>query len=73
MATPDSRMDEKPRGKPWAKWVLGYPLALLVLGAWVQHIVTTVQAEIYGQMFIGAIVFPVGILHGLGIWLGLVG
>ena len=72
MANPDTRTDTEQMGKPWAKRVLGYLFALLALGAWIQHIVTTIQAEVYGQMFIGAFVFPVGILHGLGIWLGLV-
>jgi len=77
MATPYTRMleprtDNEPRGNPRAKRALGYAFALLVLGAWLQHIVTTIQAGFYGQMFIGAFVFPVGILHGLGIWFGLV-
>ena len=45
---------------------------LLAFFAYVQHIVTCIGQEAYGLLIAGAIFFPIGVLHGWGIWLGLV-
>lgn len=42
------------------------------LGAWVQHCVTSLIAESWGMLIVGALFFPIGIVHGWLIWLGVV-
>ena len=49
-------------------------LALVTIApfsAWVTHVITTIQHEQWGLLLIGAIAFPIGIIHGTGIWFGL--
>ena len=38
---------------------------------WLTHVVTTVQQGEWLLLIAGAAFFPVGILHGWGIWLGI--
>ena len=45
-------------------------LYLLGTAAWVQHIHTCFTEERWGFLVAGAICFPVAIVHGVGIWLG---
>jgi len=54
---------------------LFYTLVLLVfsigsLVAWVTHVATCLHDEAWGFLVAGAIFFPIGIFHGVGIWLG---
>lgn len=39
--------------------------------AWITHVVTTIKSASWALLFIGAIFFPVGCVHGTGIWLGI--
>lgn len=45
--------------------------AMLTLGALIQHIITCIKHEMVFTLVLGILFFPVGILHGWGIWLGL--
>lgn len=38
--------------------------------AWLTHIVTCAEDKLWGFLVTGAIFFPVGVCHGIGIWLG---
>lgn len=42
----------------------------LLLGAWITHIITCLLTGKYLLLLVGAIVAPVGMLHGVGIWFG---
>lgn len=44
-------------------------LFLLPAFAWLTHIVTCFKDENYLLLIAGALVFPIGILHGLWVWL----
>ena len=54
--------------------VLGQLLALLagLLGfaGWGQHLYTCFNEKLWGFLIAGAIFVPVGVIHGIGIWLG---
>ena len=54
--------------------VLGQLSALLAgllgLAGWCQHLYTCFNQKLWGFLIAGAIFFPVGIIHGWGIWLG---
>jgi hypothetical protein len=38
--------------------------------AWLTHVVTCLAAAKWGFLIAGAIFFPIGIIHGIGIWFG---
>ncbi|MBI1326360.1 MAG: hypothetical protein GC136_01825 [Alphaproteobacteria bacterium] len=43
------------------------------LAAWLTHIITCLQNGEWGFLIAGALAFPIAIIHGIGIWLGLWG
>lgn len=43
----------------------------LFLGSWLTHIVTCLEDEKWGFLIAGAIMFPIAIIHGVGVWLGI--
>lgn len=49
--------------------------AIIVLvggfAAWVTHIVSCFQNGEWGFLLVGALFFPLAIIHGIGVWLGL--
>jgi hypothetical protein len=50
--------------------VLGITVFATFFGAWLTHIVTCLSDGSWGYLIAGAIFFPIGIIHGVGIWLG---
>jgi hypothetical protein len=50
--------------------VLGFVLSLPFLAAWVQHFYTCVMTARWVLLIAGAIVAPIGVVHGFGIWFG---
>lgn len=45
-------------------------LIISMPAAWITHIIVCLLEAKYLLLIAGAIVFPVGIIHGFGIWLG---
>ena len=41
-----------------------------VVAAWFTHVVTCLSAAKWGFLIAGAVFFPVGCVHGTGIWFG---
>lgn len=50
--------------------LIWFALIIMAASAWVTHIVTCLRDEHWGFLIAGAIMFPIAIIHGLGIWLG---
>lgn len=46
-------------------------LLLGSIAAWFQHVYTCFNERLWGFLVAGAIFFPIAIVHGIGIWLGL--
>lgn len=46
--------------------ILSVPIA-----AWLTHIVYSIMVEKYLLLIAGAILPPIGMIHGVGVWLGL--
>jgi hypothetical protein len=44
---------------------------VLPLAAWITHVINTIQDEQWILLIVGAFVFPIGIIHGIGVWFGL--
>jgi hypothetical protein len=40
------------------------------MGAWVTHVVYCISHYMWGLLIAGGLIFPVGIIHGIMIWLG---
>ena len=38
--------------------------------AWLTHIVTCIADDRWGLLIAGAFLFPIGIIHGIGVWFG---
>lgn len=48
------------------------PLAVFVWvgAAWLTHVVASIQSASWILLLVGAVFFPVGCVHGTGIWFG---
>jgi hypothetical protein len=46
-------------------------IAVWVVGAWLTHIVHCITEEVWGFLIAGAIFFPIAVVHGTGLWLGI--
>ena len=45
-------------------------LVIASIAAWLTHIVTCLAYGLWGFLIAGAIAFPIGIIHGVMIWMG---
>ncbi len=43
---------------------------LTLIAGWVTHIIVCIQTAAWALLIAGAIMFPIGIVHGIGIWFG---
>jgi len=43
---------------------------LACVAAWITHVVVTIKTSAWVLLAIGAIIFPVGVIHGVGVWFG---
>ena len=48
--------------------VFGVVLIFATVAAWLTHIFTCFADGLWGFLIAGAILFPIGILHGLYLW-----
>lgn len=45
-------------------------IGLASIAAWVTHVVTTIKAGAYLLLLAGGLIPPIGVIHGVMIWLG---
>ena len=45
-------------------------LWLAFFGAWITHLVVSIMAQAWLFMIVGALIFPVAVVHGWATWLG---
>lgn len=48
--------------------LIGITATLAVFLGWLTHIFVCLQDGLYGFLIAGALFFPIGIIHGWGIW-----
>jgi hypothetical protein len=48
----------------------GLALTLTLIAGWVTHVIVCIQTASWVLLIAGAIAFPIGIVHGIGIWFG---
>lgn len=49
---------------------IGIIIWIAAIAAWFTHVINTIMAQEWLLLLAGAIAFPVGIIHGIGIWMG---
>ena len=50
--------------------ILSLALVVWIAAAWLTHVIVSIQTAKWILLLVGAFVFPVGCVHGTGIWLG---
>ena len=50
--------------------LLAISLVVWVAAAWFTHVVVSIKTASWLLLIAGAIVFPVGCIHGTGVWFG---
>ncbi|MBA9071672.1 hypothetical protein FHR71_005458 [Methylobacterium sp. RAS18] len=63
-----ARSSQRSLGLPAAVAVIA--LWLTCISAWVTHVVVCIKASAWVLLLFGCIVAPVGVIHGIGVWLG---
>lgn len=43
---------------------------VISIAAWFTHIISCLHEEAWGFLIAGAIMFPIAIIHGIGLWFG---
>lgn len=46
-------------------------ILMINFSAWITHVITCIKTEQWGFLIAGAVAFPVAIVHGFGIWIGI--
>ena len=46
-------------------------ILFLMIAAWLTHVIKCLAAAKYVLLLTGALVFPVGIIHGISVWFGM--
>lgn len=52
---------------PSLNWIM---VSLVLLAAWLTHVVSCLLTAKYMLLFVG-LFFPIGIIHGAGLWFGI--
>lgn len=48
-----------------------FVVSVLAFAGWLTHVIHTITNQEWLMLIAGAILVPIGIIHGWGIWLGL--
>lgn len=54
-------------------FLLWISIVLTCLAGWVTHVIVCIQQSSWLLLIGGGIVFPIGVIHGIGHWFGLFG
>ena len=57
-------------GSSTAEAIIGLSIVGWIVGSWFTHIVVCLAAGKWGFLIAGAILFPIAVIHGTGIWFG---
>ena len=49
---------------------IGMSIAFACFFAWLTHVIACISDGVWGLLIGGAVFFPIGIVHGFGIWMG---
>jgi len=63
-------MYEQQKGNSTVAVLSGLALVITLIAAWLTHVIVCLKTASWGFLIAGAILFPVGVIHGIGIWFG---
>ncbi|HWD14300.1 MAG TPA: hypothetical protein VG519_13200 [Pseudochrobactrum sp.] len=46
-------------------------LILTTIAAWITHVIVCIKAGAWILLAFGCIIAPVGVIHGIGVWMGI--
>lgn len=58
------------RNKQQGEGKLSFIIVIACIASWITHVVVCLSAGKWGFLIAGALVFPIAIIHGFGICLG---
>lgn len=61
---------KKERGSEAIGGVIALAIIFTSIAAWFTHIFHCLSEEAWGFLIAGAIMFPIAIIHGIGLWFG---
>ena len=50
--------------------VIGFALVVWAIASWLTHVFVCLGAGKWGFLIAGALLFPIALIHGTGIWFG---
>lgn len=50
--------------------LVAFSVALLSFAGWLTHVIVCFKVSAWVLLVVGAVAFPVGVVHGIGHWLG---
>lgn len=50
--------------------LLAFPIGFGIIAGWLNHLYVCVIEQMWGLLIAGFVFFPVGVIHGWGVWLG---
>lgn len=50
--------------------VAWFAFVLVMIASWLTHVIVCIKTAAWGFLIAGAIFFPVGMVHGIGLWFG---
>jgi len=66
-------MYDKQKGEGSIDGVVSLAVFGWVFAAWLTHIIFCLKTGAWGFLIAGAILFPIGVVHGTGLWFGFFG
>lgn len=61
---------ERQKGEIEVGTALGLVVGVVFFAAWLTHVIVSLSEGSWGFLIAGAIFFPIGIVHGVGLWFG---
>lgn len=52
------------------KIIVSLALVLWIIAAWLTHVIVCIKTASWGFLIAGALLFPVAVVHGTGLWFG---
>lgn len=50
--------------------LVGFAFGIACIVAWLTHVITCLSLGLWGFLVAGALLFPIGVIHGIMIWFG---
>lgn len=66
-----SRMSTRTKAANLGTILLTFSFLLVSFAAWLTHVIVCLKTASWGFLIAGALVAPIAVIHGVGLWFGL--